>query len=49
MMFSPVGFSQPSARCIVFVGTVPEASFKGDLGVEGRDKEVGFTSLEMTE
>lgn len=33
----------------IFVGMVPEASFKEDLGGEGRDKEVGFTSLEMRE
>lgn len=49
MMFSAVGFSQPSAHCVIFVGMVLEASFKGDLEVEGRDKEVSFTSLEMRE
>lgn len=48
-MFSVVGFSQQSARCVIFVGMVPEASFKEDLGGEGRDKEVGFTSLKMRE
>lgn len=49
MMFSVVSFSQQSARCIFFVGMVPEASFKEDLGGEGKDKEVGFTSLELRE
>lgn len=49
MLFSAVGSSQRSARCSIFVGMVPEASFKEDLGGEGRDKEVGFTSLEMRE
>ena len=49
MMFSVVDFSQQSARCIIFVGMVPEASFKEYLGGEGRDKEVGFTSLELRE
>ena len=44
-MFSVVGLSQRSAHCAVVVGTVPEASFKEDLGREGEDKEVGFTSL----
>ena len=34
-MFSVVGLSQQSARCAVVVGTVPEASFKEDLGGEG--------------
>lgn len=44
-MFSVVGLSQWSARCAVVVGTVPEASFKEDLGGEGEDKEVSFASL----
>lgn len=48
-MFSVVSFSQQPACYVIFIGTVPEASFKEDLGVKGRDKEVGFTSLEMRE
>lgn len=49
MMFSAVGFSHWSAHCIIFVHMVPELNFKEDLGGEGRDKEEGFTSLEMRE
>lgn len=48
-MFSVVGFSHQSAGCIIFVHVVPEANFKEDFRGEGRDKEVGLSSLEMSE